>query len=195
MFDSVKRLLKQDLSPGASTDVERRPIGLALAAFALIAVLMTLDLVEDWEMGVEWSHISMESVVMLLALVGTVDLWFAWRRAEDRAARLDGDLEATRREAERYRADATEALRGLGEAIDTQFERWGLTAAEREIGLLLLKGLTHKEAADARGTSEQTVRQQALAVYRKSGLRNRSDLSAFFLEDLLLPKTLENDRA
>ena len=62
-----------------------------------------------------------------------------------------------------------------------------LTPAEREVGLLLLKGLSHKEAADVRNTSETTIRQQALAVYRKAGLRNRADLSAFFLEDLLLP--------
>jgi hypothetical protein len=41
--------------------------------------------------------------------------------------------------------------------------------------------------AAARSTSETTIRQQALAVYRKAGLRNRSELSAFFLEDLLLP--------
>jgi hypothetical protein len=31
------------------------------------------------------------------------------------------------------------------------------------------------------------VRQQAIAVYRKSGLAGRAELSAFFLEDLLLP--------
>jgi hypothetical protein len=32
-----------------------------------------------------------------------------------------------------------------------------------------------------------TVRQHAVAVYRKSGLAGRAELSAFFLEDLLLP--------
>jgi DNA-binding NarL/FixJ family response regulator len=88
---------------------------------------------------------------------------------------------------ERFRQDAQEALRGLGEAIDRQFMRWGLTAAEREVGLLMLKGLSHKEVAAARSTTEITIRQQALSIYRKSGLRNRSELSAFFLEDLLLP--------
>lgn len=41
--------------------------------------------------------------------------------------------------------------------------------------------------ARARGTSERTARQQALAVYRKAGLAGRAELSAFFLEDLLLP--------
>jgi DNA-binding NarL/FixJ family response regulator len=38
-----------------------------------------------------------------------------------------------------------------------------------------------------RQTSERTVRQQALSIYRKSGLTGRSDLAAFFLEDVLLP--------
>jgi DNA-binding NarL/FixJ family response regulator len=51
----------------------------------------------------------------------------------------------------------------------------------------MLKGLSHKEIAAARATTETTIRQQALAIYRKSGLGNRSELSAFFLEDLLLP--------
>jgi DNA-binding NarL/FixJ family response regulator len=103
------------------------------------------------------------------------------------ARQLTVDLVAARREAARFREEASDALRGLGEAIDHQFVRWALTPAEREVGLLLLKGLSHKEVAAARSTSETTIRQQALAIYRKSGLRNRSELSAFFLEDLLLP--------
>lgn len=188
MFDDTKSMVSNDLQDGDRTDVRRRRIGVAIGAFVSIVLLMAVDLVEDWETGVEWTHLLLEGGIMVLALGGTADLWLALRTAEERVARLDGDLEVTRREAARYKAEATEALRGLGEAIDTQFQRWELTAAEREVGLLLLKGLSHKEAADVRGTSEQTVRQQALVVYRKSGLKNRSELSAFFLEDLLLPK-------
>jgi hypothetical protein len=37
-----------------------------------------------------------------------------------------------------------------------------------------------------RNTSEKTVRQQASAIYQKSNLSSRSELSAFFLEDLLV---------
>jgi DNA-binding NarL/FixJ family response regulator len=62
-----------------------------------------------------------------------------------------------------------------------------LSPAEREVGLLLLKGLSHKDIAQVRSTTETTIRQQALALYRKSALRSRAELSAFFLEDLLLP--------
>ena len=79
-------------------------------------------------------------------------------------------------------------LAGLGAAIELQFERWGLTPAEKDVALLLLKGLGHKEAAGVLERSERTVRQHAIAVYRKSGLAGRAELAAFFLEDLLLPQ-------
>jgi DNA-binding CsgD family transcriptional regulator len=78
-------------------------------------------------------------------------------------------------------------MEGLGVSIARQFRRWQLTPAESEVALLLLKGLSHREAAAVRGVSERTVRQQAREVYRKADLAGRSELSAFFLEDLLLP--------
>ena len=76
---------------------------------------------------------------------------------------------------------------GLGEAIDRQFLTWKLTEAEREVGLLILKGLSLKEIVGARATSERTIRAQARSIYSKAGLSGRSALSAFFLEDLLAP--------
>lgn len=62
------------------------------------------------------------------------------------------------------------------------------TPTEKQVALLLLKGLGLREAADVLGRSERTVRQHAVAVYKKSGLSGRAELSAFFLEDLLLPQ-------
>jgi len=59
--------------------------------------------------------------------------------------------------------------------------------------LLLLKGFGHKEIAGLQSKSERTVRQHAIAVYRKSGLSGRAQLSAFFLEDLLLPADEPDD--
>jgi DNA-binding NarL/FixJ family response regulator len=90
-------------------------------------------------------------------------------------------------DAARWRAETSTLLRGLGEAVSTQFDRWALTPAEQEVALLLIKGLSHKEVAQVRGTSERTVRQQALAIYKKAGVGSKAELSAFFLEDLLLP--------
>jgi DNA-binding CsgD family transcriptional regulator len=91
------------------------------------------------------------------------------------------------RDAAEWRARAEKLLAGLGAEIDRPFDRWSLTPAEREVALLVLKGLSHKEAAALLGRSERTVRQHAAAVDRKSDLAGRAELAAFFLEDLLLP--------
>jgi DNA-binding CsgD family transcriptional regulator len=159
----------------------------AAVSFGVIAVLIGFDIAADYRVGTEPAHLLTEGFVMAVAVGGVALLGRQLLRAESRAARLSVDLEAARLEAERFRGEAHEALRGLGEAIEHQFTRWNLTRAERDVGLLLLKGLSHKEIADARSTGETTIRQQALAIYRKSGLRSRAELSAFFLEDLLLP--------
>ena len=102
------------------------------------------------------------------------------------------EVHRSNEDAQRWNQEAQQALEGLGAAINRQFDRWALTPAEREVALLQLKGLRHKAIAELRNTSERTVRQQALAIYRKSGLSGRPDLAAFFLEDLLLPKDIRH---
>jgi DNA-binding NarL/FixJ family response regulator len=97
------------------------------------------------------------------------------------------DLELARVQGQRWRSEARSYLNGLGEAIEAQFSRWSLTDAEREVALLLLKGLSHREIATVRAVSERTVREQARSLYSKAGLTGRAALSAFFLEDLLAP--------
>ena len=63
-----------------------------------------------------------------------------------------------------------------------------MTPAEREIGLLILKGLSHKEVAALRGTTEATVRQQAQSIYAKAKLPGKTAFTAYFLEDLWVPE-------
>ena len=69
----------------------------------------------------------------------------------------------------------------------------GLARSQKEVALLLLKGLGHRQAAALMHRSERTVRQHAVAVYKKSGLSGRAELSAFFLEDLLLPHAQQRE--
>jgi DNA-binding CsgD family transcriptional regulator len=154
--------------------------------FGVIAVLMAIDVTIEIRSGVPLGLESFELVIFLLALGGIAIHW--WRLTEARA-----EVKRWTEDARRWNQEAQDILQGLGAAIDRQFDRWGLSPAEREIALLQLKGLRHKEIAELRKTSERTVRQQALSVYRKSGLNGRNDLAAFFLEDLLLPASTSSD--
>lgn len=95
------------------------------------------------------------------------------------------DLEIARAEGQGWRSKVQAHLAGLKGAMDKQFEVWGMTAAERDVGLLILKGLSHKEIAALRATTDATVRQQAQAIYRKAGLPGKTAFSAYFLEDLV----------
>ncbi len=177
----------QELDLDHPTGVGSRILASSITLFAAIATLIAFDIMGDYRSGIEPSHVLFEGTIMAFALAGVVIMWLQFRAVHLWARQLSADLEVARREAQHFREEAHEALRGLGEAIDNQFTRWSLSPAKREIGLLLLKGLSHKEGAELRSTTETTIRQQALAVYRKSGLRSRVGLSAFFLEDLLLP--------
>lgn len=177
-----KKLKTVGFTADDRTNVGSGFVVFAIALFALIAALIAFDIVADYRSGTERSHLLTEGGVMLLALAGLGVLGRRFRSMQKQAQQLTRDLAAAKVEAQRFREEAHEALRGFGEAIDRQFARWELSPAEREVGLLLLKGLSHREIAQVRSTSETTIRQQALAVYRKSGLRSRAELSAFFLE-------------
>lgn len=177
----------QGVESAHRTDVGWLPSSVAAALFGIIALFIALDIAVDYREGTTLSHVLAEGFVMALAICGLVFMWRRFDLVQRHAKQLTADLKAARQEAQRFREEAHDALRGLGEAIDKQFARWLLTPAEREVALLLLKGLSHKEIASIRSITETTIRQQSLAVYRKSGLRSRAELSAFFLEDLLLP--------
>ena len=165
------------------------------ALFALIAVLVGIDLVTDVRAGTPAFHVVLETSVIAIGSAAAVATALRLRRLahearelREQASELTASLAASRQEADRWRSEAADLIAGLSSAIDQQFTRWDLTPAEREVALLLLKGLSHKEVADVRNVNETTVRQQARAIYRKAGLSGRSDLAAFFLEDLLGPR-------
>jgi DNA-binding CsgD family transcriptional regulator len=174
--------------------------GLAIV-FALVAALAAIDLIADLGEGTSVRHLAIEGGSAVLGLGGAV--WMAARhrtlarearalarRASELAEHADDltqRLAASHAEAERWRSEARDLITGLGAAIDRQLEQWSLSPAEKEIALLLLKGLSHKEVAELRGVGEATVRQQARSIYKKAGLGGRHDLAAFFLEDLLGP--------
>jgi DNA-binding CsgD family transcriptional regulator len=70
------------------------------------------------------------------------------------------------------------------ETIEWQLDEWQLTQAQKEIAVLLLKGLTPQEIAEARHVQVKTVRNHLSAIYEKSSLPGRHVFCAWFFEGL-----------
>jgi DNA-binding CsgD family transcriptional regulator len=162
-----------------------------LFVFLLLAGIVVgggADLILDAPQG--WTlHVILEVALILLSLGSASYLAWGWYQTQ-------GHLEATRlalakMEEEQYawEKDAQQWLTGLRRSIEEQLDRWSLSPTERATALMLLKGHSHKQIAALSSKSERTVRQQAVAVYRKSQLGGRAELAAFFLDGLFLPVT------
>lgn len=160
----------------------------ALAIVGGVAMLLGLELLEEPDISLGELLLELVDVIPIVATsVGVAVLFRVTQRQRDEHLKIIRDLELARVQGQRWRNESRSLLNGLGEAIETQFSRWNLTEAEREVALLLLKGLSHQEVATVRAVSERTVREQARSIYAKAGLTGRAALSAFFLEDLLAP--------
>ena len=173
-------------TPGATFNLSLILLLVAIAATGLADLI--LDRPDTWYS----LHTLFEILFLLLCLTTAAWLGRGWLQARRSVVdlRCSRDQHLVERDAWRRRAQGF--LKGLGEEIDGQMTTWQLTPTERQTALLLLKGYSHKQIADYTERSERTVRQHAVAVYRKSGLGGRAELSAFFLEDLLLPDNPEN---
>lgn len=158
----------------------------------IVAVLVAFDILTDLREGVEYWHVIIEGSVGVIALGGVFYLLRGTVTLQHRLQKEIEDFSAFKRQAEAWRADSRKYVEGLALAIDQQLTKWNLTAAEKEVAFLLLKGLSLKEIAEIRQTTEKTARVQSMAVYAKAGISGRSELSAFFLEDLLLPTDAGN---
>ena len=169
----------------------KRFLGVLGFVLLLNIVFLVQDVSDDLKDGESMLHIGPEIgvVVMTLFLLGVLarQILSVTRKSEA----LQSKLQQLEIENQDWKTRTSQYTRGLAAEIDMQMETWGLTQAEKEISLLLMKGLSNKEIAEIRQTSEPTIKQQASSIYRKSGLKTRTELIAFFLEDLLGPREME----
>lgn len=160
--------------------------GLGAGCFAL---LLTLEIVTEGD-ELSLSDVLVDALSLVLTIGAAVGVALLAQRLQiqhEEKLALIRDLEVARAEGNGWRSKVRSHLAGLRAGMDKQFQEWGMTVAEREVGLLILKGLSHKEIAALRATSEATVRQQAQAIYRKAKLPGKTAFSAYFLEDLFAP--------
>lgn len=156
----------------------------ATLVFGIVPV--ALDLVDGGPFGLPRSPLAKDALIVVPWLLAVAILLSTISLFRHTSGRLARDLEAAEGELRRSRDQMAMLTRGIGEKIERQLDEWALTPSEKEVAQLLLKGLGHREIAALRQTSEKTVRQQATSVYQKASVAGRAELSAFFLEDLLV---------
>ena len=151
-----------------------------------IAILSFIDIYREFISNESTGHLIYEMIIAVTAsaLAFTLLKNLQETKSELRVTRIE--LEDKLKENEQWRSDYNRILKGVSSAIQDQFDGCNLTPAEKDVGLLLLKGLSYKEIAEVRQTSEKTVRQQASVIYQKSLLPGRAELSAYFLDDFLI---------
>ncbi|QSX33819.1 LuxR family transcriptional regulator [Shewanella avicenniae] len=160
---------------------------LLITLLSIITLLNLLDVLSDLDLGVPAWHIVQESLLVTLSGLGAIyissDLLRRTRkirllatklkRADHRIGNISTRMKAAREE--------------YTQAVQQQFEQWGLTRSEQEVALLLLKGLSFREIAGVRNTKEKTVRQQASSIYTKAEVDGRHSFCAWFMEDFIQP--------
>ncbi|WBF94331.1 helix-turn-helix transcriptional regulator [Leptospira kirschneri] len=71
------------------------------------------------------------------------------------------------------------------ESLQKQLEEWDLSDKEKEIALLLLRGMSNHQIAAIRGKSLKTIENQTFSIYQKSGTTGKLEFIAYFISPLL----------
>lgn len=158
----------------------RLPWGLFLliAAQIVCAVFFGLDVLTDFARTSSPMQTAEPKWHLAIEALATVSLWAAIVFETRYVARL------LRRKAQLER-NISVASAALYDVIEAFLDEWRLTAAERDVAALLIKGQTIAEIATARDSAEGTVKAHLNAIYRKSGARNRGDLLSLVIDQLL----------
>ena len=181
--------MTDDIDETSVSSTFRRDAIVISLSIITIGVIGFYDIYEDWAEGVSLGHLYFESLINVLELVAGAYLFLRIVRSKSRTIQeIRAEFQEARKSATDYKNQVDKFREGITGAIGEQFKVWKLTPAEEEICLLLLKGFSLQEIAELRQTSERTIRQQASNMYKKTGISGRAQLSAFFLEDMLVMK-------
>lgn len=147
----------------------------ALAAFMMLqsvaAVFFIGDAFTDLVADITSPHSILEAFIVFVLVSGIFLAGWQLKLTLER-------LSAQERALDTARGD-------LARIVEQQFEDWRLTPAERDVGLLALKGLDLSEIAEMRGAAPGTVRAQLTRIYAKAGVSGRHQFAAWFVEDLM----------
>lgn len=140
----------------------------------LLVIFAAVDIVHDIANNDGYGHIVSETIIFFLGFL--LNIYFVHRATvqvsalAERNQTIGQELQFSKTENESLKTEQQKFREGLCRAIEAQMKKWGLTPSEVEIAFLLIKGLSNKEIASVRETSESTVRLQCSSIYKKSNL-------------------------
>ena len=154
---------------------ERRATVLAglILLQALCALFFIGDVIDDFRVEGFLSnpHLSLETVAAVALVAGVIFLMIELRGLLLRMSDMQTGLEI--------------AHGNLAEVIDGFFDDWNLTDAERDVAIMILKGLDNDTIARVRNTAPGTVRAQSARLYAKSATDGRAQFVSLFVEELM----------
>jgi len=157
---------------------------------AVIATAGIIDLIFDtfrfFNPYINLLHIIFEIGFIGFALVSGTFLWISYNKNYIKLAHSESRIQEITKERDLWRKKHDHAIKKIQSGIMEQFQKWKFSASESEVAIFLIRGYSHKQIAGMLEKSERTVRNQSLNIYKKSGMVGRSELTAFFLEDLFM---------
>lgn len=148
-----------------------------VAIYAASAVAFSVELFGEitgiYLFRLSWlAHELIKLATLFGFVVGAVLLWSGYRVLSLRNQEVERHLRAARGE--------------FFAMLDLQFDRWQLSSAERDVALLTVKGMSVAEIAELRNTSQGTVKSQNNSIYRKAGVKSRTQLLGVLIDELLV---------
>ncbi|MFN4141767.1 helix-turn-helix transcriptional regulator [Aestuariivirga sp.] len=143
-----------------------------IAAQTVCAAIFLADVVADYSemLTMDW-HLVPEALASIALFVGIGFEIFYLMHLLQRKASLERSVGM--------------ASAALQDVIQSHFDEWKLTASERDVAALMVKGLSISEIAGVRGTAEGTVKAHLNAIYRKANARNRAEVLSTIMDTLI----------
>lgn len=163
----------------------RRPLIYAVISLFITISLTSVDILHELHQGVDLRYICLEFAICFSACLGVIFVSSLFYQERKTRLGLDHELMIVKSDVEKWKQKVKSISQQFATAIDEQFTLWGLSKAEKDISLLLIKGMSSKDIAILRNVTEKTIRTHASAVYKKSGLTTRYELAAYFIDALI----------
>lgn len=128
----------------------------------------------------EISGVDLEYLEFFVVLVIVISMVITGRqvlRLRDKSALLEDKLKL--------------ASRAFGDILAQNFQQWALTASERDVALLAIKGFGISQIAHMRQTKDGTIKAQLNQIYKKAGVTGRPQLISHFVEELMSDELAE----